>query len=80
MIKQKKTKVRRGKFMKKIRKVLTLILTVCFILPCFPMTSFAADGIIFFTDLDTSVGATFTITGTVVTRNDVLGNATVQMT
>ena len=66
--------------MKKIRKVLTLILTVCFILPCFPMTSFAADGIIFFTDLDTSVGATFTITGTVVTRNDVLGNATVQMT
>lgn len=72
-------KVRRGKFMKKIRKVLTLILTVCFILPCFPMTSFAADGIIFFTDLETSVGATFTITGTVVTRNDVLGDATVQM-
>lgn len=65
--------------MKKMRKILALILTVCFILPCFPMTSFAASGIIFFTDLETAVGETFTVTGTVVTKNDVLGKATVQM-
>lgn len=65
--------------MKKMRKILALILTVCFILPCFPITSFAASGIIFFTDLETAVGETFTVTGTVVTKNDVLGKATVQM-
>lgn len=65
--------------MKKMRKILALILTVCFILPCFPITSFAASGIIFFTDLETAVGKTFTVTGTVVTKNDVLGKATVQM-
>lgn len=62
-----------------MRKILALILTVCFILPCFPITSFAASGIIFFTDLETAVGETFTVTGTVVTKNDVLGKATVQM-
>lgn len=62
-----------------MRKILALILTVCFILPCFPITSFAASGIIFFTDLETAVGKTFTVTGTVVTKNDVLGKATVQM-
>ncbi len=66
--------------MKKMKKILTLILTVCFMLPCFSTVSYAADGVIFFTDLETTVGATFTITGTVVARNDVLGNATVQMT
>lgn len=66
--------------MKKMKKILTLILTVCFMLPCFSVVSHAADGIIFFTDLETTVGATFTITGTVVARNDVLGDATVQMT
>lgn len=78
-IKQKKMKVRRENPMKRMRKVLALILTVCFILPCFPITSFAASGIIFFTDLETAVGETFTVTGTVVTKNDVLGKATVQM-
>lgn len=66
--------------MKKMKKILTLILTVCFMLPCFSVVSHAADGVIFFTDLETTVGATFTITGTVVARNDVLGEATVQMT
>lgn len=49
-------------------------------LPCFSVVSHAADGVIFFTDLETTVGATFTITGTVVARNDVLGDATVLMT
>lgn len=66
--------------MKKMKKILTLLLAVCFMLPCFSTVSYAADGVIFFDDLETSVGATFTIKGTVVARNDVLGNATVRMT
>lgn len=66
--------------MKKMKKILTLLLTVCFMLPCFSTVSYAADGVIFFDDLETSVGATFTIKGTIVARNDILGDATVQMT
>ena len=66
--------------MKKMKKILTLLLTVCLLLPCFSTVSQAASGVIFFDDLSTTVGATFTIKGTVVTRNDVLGSATVQMT
>lgn len=66
--------------MKKMKRILTLILTVCLMLPCFSTVSYAADGIIFFDDLETSVGETFTIKGTVVTTNDVIGEATVQMT
>lgn len=66
--------------MKKMKKILTLLLAVCFMLPCFSTVSYAADGVIFFDDLETSVGATFTVKGTVVARNDVLGDATVHMT
>lgn len=65
----------------KIRnKISSLILTVCLLLPCFSMVTLAANGIIFFTDLETTVGETFTITGTVVTTDDTIGDATVKLT
>lgn len=66
--------------MKKMKRILTLMLTVCLMLPCFSTVSYAADGVIFFDDLETSVGATFTINGTVVAKNDTIGDATVEMT
>ncbi|XCP84199.1 hypothetical protein ABXS75_14150 [Roseburia hominis] len=64
----------------KIRKrIMSVLLAVCLLVPCFSNVVLAADGIIFFSDLETKVGDTFTITGTVVARNDVLGEATVEM-
>ena len=70
----------RGKYMKKMKKISTLILTICLLLPCFSMVTLAANGSIFFTDLETAVGETFTITGTVVTTDDTIGDATVKLT
>lgn len=66
--------------MKIIKRIATMLLTVCLLVPCFSMISLAADGIIFFTDLETKVGDTFTITGTVVARNSTMGEAKVDMT
>ena len=66
--------------MKIIKRIATMLLAICLLVPCFATISQAADGIIFFTDLETKVGDTFTITGTVVARNSVLGDATVEMT
>lgn len=64
----------------KIRKrIVIMLLSICFAVPCFGQTVFAADGVIFFDDLETSVGETFTVKGTVVARNSEVGNATVQM-
>ena len=40
----------------------------------------AANGVIFFSDLETSVGDEFTITGTAVVSGDVIGDATIHMT
>ena len=66
--------------MKKMKKSLTLIITLCLLLPCFSIVALAANGIIFFTDLETAVGETFTVTGTVVTRDDTIGDAMVALT
>lgn len=65
--------------MKIMKRISVMILTVCLLIPCFSMLVFAADGIIFFTDLETSVGETFTITGTVVVRGGEAGDAVVRM-
>lgn len=65
--------------MKIIKRIATMLLTICLIVPCFSMVALAADGVIYFTDLETKVGDTFTITGTVVARGDVVGDTTVNM-
>ena len=50
------------------------------IVPCFSVMALAANGVIFFSDLETSVGDEFTITGTAVVSGDVIGDATIHMT
>ena len=65
--------------MKIMKRIATMLLTICLIVPCFSTIVQAADGVIFFTDLETKVGDTFTVTGTVVAKNDVIGNVKVQM-
>lgn len=54
-------------------------MAVCLLFPCFSMVTLAANGIIFFTDLETAVGEKFAVTGTVVTKNDTIGDATVKL-
>ena len=66
--------------MKILKRIATMLLTVSLLVPCFATISMAADGIVFFTDLETKVGDTLTITGTVVARNDTIGDARVEMT
>ncbi len=66
--------------MKVTKKIAAALLAICLIVPCFSMMAFAASGVIFFSDLETQVGDEFTITGTVVVRNDIIGDATVHMT
>lgn len=66
--------------MKILKRIATMLLTVSLLVPCFATISMAADGIVFFTDLETKVGDTLTITGTVVARNDMIGDARVEMT
>lgn len=69
----------RGKHMKIIKRIAALLLTVALMVPCISEVVLAADGVIYFSDLETTVGATFTITGTVVNRTGSLGNVTVEM-
>lgn len=66
--------------MKKMKKILTLMLTVCLLLPCFSTIALAVGGVVFFTDLETAVGETFQVTGTVVTKDDTIGDATIKLT
>lgn len=66
--------------MKFTKKLATILLSVCLIVPCFSMMALAADGVIFFSDLETSVGDEFTITGTAVVSGDAIGDATIHMT
>ena len=61
--------------MKFTKKLATILLSVCLIVPCFSTMALAADGVIFFSDLETSVGDEFTITGTAVVSGDVIGDA-----
>ncbi len=65
--------------MKFTKKIATILLSVSLIIPCFSMIALAADGVIFFSDLETNVGDEFTITGTLVVRDDVIGDASIQM-
>ena len=49
--------------MKMMKKVATLLLAVCLIVPCFSMLTFAAEGEIKFTDPSTTVGETLEVKG-----------------
>ena len=42
--------------MKFTKKIATILLSVCLIVPCFSVMALAANGVIFFSDLETSVG------------------------
>lgn len=66
--------------MKIMKKIAGILLALCIVCPCFGSVAFAASGVAFFTDLETKVGDTFVVTGTVVARDDVLGDATIELT
>lgn len=65
--------------MRIMKRLVTLLLAVCLIVPGFTITADASEGIIFFSDLETKVGDTFTIAGTVKNRTGDLGEITIQM-
>ena len=65
--------------MKITKKIASILLMAVLLVPGISGRVYAASGISFFTDLETTVGATFTVTGTVVTREDVIGDATIEL-
>ncbi|MCB7305197.1 hypothetical protein NE683_13015 [Bariatricus massiliensis] len=65
--------------MKIMKRIASMLLAICLIVPCFSMVTKAAEGVIFFTDLETKVGDTFDITGTVVSKGGTLKDVSVQM-
>ena len=65
--------------MKMMKKLATLLLAICLVFPCFATTVEAAEGVTFFTDLETKVGEKFIIDANVVVKGGVLGEATVKL-
>lgn len=66
--------------MKMMKKLATLLLTICLVVSCFSMVSFAADGKIMFTDPSTKVGETLEITGVVEKSRGNFGKIEITMT
>lgn len=66
--------------MKMMKKLATLLLAICLVVPCFSMLSFAADGKIMFTDPKTKVGETVEITGVVEKSRGNFGKIEITMT
>lgn len=67
--------------MKMMKKLATLLLAICLVVPCFSMVSFAANGAIQFTDPSTKVGETLEVIGKVKrTDNTGFGKVSVTMT
>lgn len=67
--------------MKMMKKLATLLLAICLVVPCFSMVSFAANGAIQFTDPTTKVGETLEVIGKVKrTDNTGFGKVSVTMT
>lgn len=66
--------------MKMMKKLATLLLAVCLVVPCFSMVSFAADGKIMFTDPSTKVGETLEVTGVVEKSRGNFGKIEITMT
>ncbi|GLG04173.1 cohesin domain-containing protein [Sellimonas catena] len=66
--------------MKLMKRLAAMLLAVCLVVPCASLAVNAADGLIFFTDLEgISVGETFTITGSVVNRDGNLSQVDLTM-
>lgn len=65
--------------MKMMKKLATLLLAICLIFPCFATTVEAAEGVTFFTDLETKVGEKFNIDANVVVKGGVLGEAVIKL-
>ena len=66
--------------MKLMKRLAAMLLAVCLVVPCASLAVNAADGLIFFTDLEgISVGETFTITGSVVNRDGDLSQVDLTM-
>ena len=67
--------------MKMMKKLATLLLAICLVVPCFSMVSFAANGAIQFTDPSTTVGETLEVVGKVKrTDNTGYGKVSITMT
>ena len=67
--------------MKMMKKLATLLLAICLVVPCFSMVSFAANGAIQFTDPSTKVGESLEVIGKVKrTDNTGFGKVSVTMT
>ena len=57
--------------MKTMKKIATLILAVCLVVPCFSMLSHAANGKVMFTDPTTAVGETLELKGVLEAANPI---------
>lgn len=66
--------------MKMVKKLATLLLTICLVVPCFSMISLAADGKIMFTDPSTKVGEALEVTGVVSKTSGNFGKIEIVMT
>ncbi|MEG0720836.1 MAG: hypothetical protein RR446_03660 [Lachnospiraceae bacterium] len=66
--------------MKRIRKVATMLLAVCFMIPCFSLVSHAASGTLQFTDPTTKVGETVTVEAKMRTGGGAIGDGNVTVT
>lgn len=65
--------------MKIMKKIATLLLTVCLMVPCFSLLTYAAEGQIVFSDPSTAVGETVEVTG-VVRAGQAIGDADLNLT
>lgn len=66
--------------MRMIKKLATILLAICLVVPCFSMVSFAADGKIMFTDPSTKVGETLEVKGVVQKSASTIGKVEITMT
>lgn len=66
--------------MKMMKKLATIILSVCLLVPCFSMLAYAADGTLQFTDPDATQGKTVEAEGVVRSGGSAIGDVSVTMT
>lgn len=65
--------------MKIMKRIAGMLLAICLVVPCFSMVANAAEGVIFFDDLETNVGEIFEIKGTVVSKGGTLKDISIDM-
>lgn len=66
--------------MKMMKKLATILLAVCLVVPCFSMLTYAADGRIMFTDPQTKVGEVLQVKGVVEKHSGNFGKIEIVMT